>query len=56
MFMGHGRTDLPTGSIKELKNSLKKLFTLPDNTFVYPGHGIATTIIDEKNRNSKLKF
>ena len=50
MYMGYGRTDFPTGSTKELKKSLKRLFTLPDNTFVYPGHGIATTIMDEKNR------
>ncbi len=53
MYMGYGRTDFPTGSLKELKKSLKKLFTLPDDTFVYPGHGIATTIKDEKNRNCK---
>ena len=52
MYMGYGRTDFPTGSTKELRKSLKRLFTLPDDTFVYPGHGIATTIIDEKNRNS----
>lgn len=50
MYMGYGRTDFPTGSTKELKKSLKRLFTLPDDTFVYPGHGIATTIMDEKNR------
>ena len=52
MYMGYGRTDFPTGSTKELRKSLKRLFTLPDDTFVYPGHGIATTIKDEKNRNS----
>lgn len=53
MCMGYGRTDFPTGNLKELKKSLKKLFKLPENIFVYPGHGIATTIGDEKNRNYK---
>lgn len=51
MCMGYGRTDFPTGNLRELKKTLKKLFALPENTFVYPGHGIATTIGDEKNRN-----
>lgn len=43
-----GRTDLPTGSEKEMQNSLKKLLSLPENTIVFPGHGEKTTIKEEK--------
>ncbi len=43
-----GRTDLPTGSRWELSDSIKKLFKLPNNTIVYPGHGISTILQDEK--------
>lgn len=56
MCMGYGRTDFPTGNLRELKKSLKKLFALPKNTFVYPGHGIATTIGDEKGENYDTKI
>lgn len=45
---GVGRTDLPGGSWEELENSLKKrIFVLPAETVVYPGHGPDTTIGDE---------
>lgn len=41
---GIGRTDLPTGSLSSLKTSLNKLFSLPPQTEVFPGHGPSTTI------------
>lgn len=47
-----GRSDLPTGSAGELVRSVKeKLFVLPDETKVYPGHGDATSIGHEKQYN-----
>lgn len=45
---GYGRTDLPGGNFKQLKESLKKLFQLPPETIVYPGHGPKTFISQEK--------
>ncbi|UCC97613.1 MAG: MBL fold metallo-hydrolase [Phycisphaerales bacterium] len=47
-----GRTDFPGGSMYQLLDSVKdKLFTLPDETNVYPGHGPPTTIAREKAHN-----
>jgi len=47
-----GRTDFPTGSMSTLVRSIKeKLFVLPDDTRVYPGHGDSTTIGYEKRNN-----
>lgn len=47
-----GRTDLPTGSAGTLNRSIKeKLMNLPDETKVYPGHGDATTISQERMYN-----
>ena len=47
-----GRTDLPGGNYDQLIDSIhRKLFTLPDDVTVYPGHGPETTIGIEKKTN-----
>lgn len=51
-----GRTDLPGGSHEELVSSIKsRLFILPDETLVIPGHGPSTTIGKEKRENEWLR-
>jgi hydroxyacylglutathione hydrolase len=50
-----GRTDLPTGNFDVLRHSIvTKLFSLPDDYLVYPGHGPETTIGYEKLNNPFL--
>lgn len=47
-----GRTDLPGGNHQLLLDNIKnKIYTLPENTIVYPGHGPTTTIGFEKQNN-----
>ena len=46
--MGYGRTDLPGGNMGQLIDSLERLFELPADTVVYPGHGDFTTIGAER--------
>lgn len=49
---GVGRTDLYKGDMSLLKTSIREqLYTLPDDTIVYPGHGPETTIGHEKHAN-----
>lgn len=51
-----GRTDFRKGSFEDLSNSIKKrLYTLPDETIVYTGHGPVTTIGDEKKYNAFVR-
>lgn len=48
-----GRTDLPGGDFDTLEKSIRtKLYVLPDEVTVYPGHGPSTTIGYEKRNNS----
>jgi len=56
LFAGSvGRVDLPGGSMEVLMKSIEeRLLTLPDETVVYPGHGPATTIGDERATNPFL--
>ncbi len=47
-----GRTDLPTGSMSQLHDSVhRKLFALPDETLVLPGHDESSSIGYEKQYN-----
>lgn len=57
LFKGSiGRTDLPGGDYDSLINSIKtKLFTLPNDTRVYTGHGSETSIQAEKDTNPFFK-
>ena len=53
LFQGSvGRTDLPTGQAFALSSSIReRLFILPENTLVLSGHGMETTIGEEKEYN-----
>lgn len=62
MFVrGNGRTDFQGGSAEKLFDSVrKKLFALPDDTIVYPGHDyngmVSSTIGEEKQFNERLNL
>jgi glyoxylase-like metal-dependent hydrolase (beta-lactamase superfamily II) len=52
---GIGRTDLPGGSYEQLLDSLReKVLSLDEGIAVFPGHGLPTTIGEEKEENSFL--
>jgi glyoxylase-like metal-dependent hydrolase (beta-lactamase superfamily II) len=51
-----GRTDFPGGSQEQLIESIRtKLLSLPDQTVVYPGHDVSSTIGQERLTNPYLK-
>lgn len=53
---GIGRTDLYKGDFKVLEQSIQEqLYSLPDDTIVYPGHGEQTTVAHEKKANPFVK-
>ena len=53
--LSYGRTDFPTGSFKELKYSvLNKLFVLPGDYRLLPGHGAPTPLAFEREHNPIL--
>ena len=44
-----GRTDLPTGDVNQIMNSItNKLLILPEDTIIYPGHGKSSMIREEE--------
>jgi hydroxyacylglutathione hydrolase len=52
---GIGRMDLPGGDEGDMRESLTRLMELPAETIVYPGHGPATTIGEERKTNPWLR-
>ncbi len=53
LFQGSiGRTDLPGGDTAQIGRSIRaKLYSLPEDTIVFPGHGETTSIGEEKKHN-----
>jgi glyoxylase-like metal-dependent hydrolase (beta-lactamase superfamily II) len=52
-----GRTDLPGGNFDVLAKSIREqIYTLPNQTIVYSGHGPATSVGYEKVNNSFVKI
>lgn len=52
---GIGRSDLPSAEPESTGKSLRKLFALPDDVAVFPGHGFRTTIGRERRANPYLR-
>ena len=50
-----GRVDLPGGDYREMYRSLRRLYELEGDYFVYPGHGDATTLERERKNNPYMR-
>ena len=56
LFSGScGRTDLPGGSKRDVRKSLRRLAELPQDYSVHPGHGESTTLAWEKQYNPYMR-
>ena len=57
LFAGSiGRTDFPTGDFNILEKSIReKIYTLDDETVIYPGHGLKTNVGYEKKNNPFIR-
>ena len=55
-YSGFGRTDLGCGSIKDLSDSIERLYAMPEDIEVFPGHGSKTTIGREKRMSPFMDF
>ena len=53
---GFGRWDLPGGNVTELKKTISRLISLPEDTKVYCGHGPSTTIRDYALQYKKQRY
>lgn len=54
-YRGAGRTDLCGGNTKSLVTSIRRLFALPGDMTLYPGHGQASTMSFERVHNTFMK-
>jgi hydroxyacylglutathione hydrolase len=55
-FRSVGRTDLPGGDFATLEESIRgRIYTLPNDTVIYPGHGPETTVGEEKKENPHIR-
>lgn len=50
-YSSYGRVDLPGGSMRQMRESLLRLYQLDDQITAYPGHGCKTKIVWERGMN-----